>query len=120
MVVRVRFRRGPTVSRHNRKNRRIATLGASFLTMMSISFGSLGLWRIGTDLETTGPFFVSAGLLSHWQVWIGAAILAQYGSFRLARYARSRHRAAGETEAMETLETVQPAESMAANVCPPL
>jgi len=86
-------------------------LGASFLTMIAISLGSLGLWRMGADLEWTGPFFVSAGLLSHWQVWIGAAVLAQYGSFRLARYARSRHRA-GE----ETVQTVQPAQSMAANV----
>ena len=32
------------------------------------------MWRIGTDLGWTGDFVFSDGLLSHWQVWIGAAI----------------------------------------------
>jgi hypothetical protein len=82
-------------------------LGASFLTMLAFSTGSLGLWRMAADLEWTGPFFVSTGLFSHWQVWIGAAVAAQYGSFQLSRYARSRHR----TE--ETMEVVEPAPSPA-------
>ena len=99
MVVKVRFGRGPTVSRQNRKNRRIAMLAASLLTMLSISCASLGMWRLGTDLDWAGAFVFSSGLLSHWQVWIGAAALAQYGSFRLARYARSRHRTGAEDTA---------------------
>ena len=86
-------------------------MSASFLTMFAISLGSLGFWRMGSDLEWTGPFFVSNGLLSHWQVWVGAAAATQYGSLRLARYARSRHRTADEA-----VETVHPAPSVAANV----
>lgn len=99
MIVKVRFGRGPTVSRQNRKNRRIAMLAASLMTMLSISCASLGMWRLGADLDWAGAFVFTDGLLSHWQVWIGAAALAQYGSFRLARYARSRHRAAAEDAA---------------------
>lgn len=89
MVVRIRFGRGPVVTRRAGKNSRIAKLTASLLTLVSISFASLGLWRIGTDLNMAGEFVFSAGLLSHWQVWIGAAIAAQYTSWRLGRYART-------------------------------
>jgi hypothetical protein len=112
MVVRVRFRRGPLVSRQSRKNRRLAMLGASSLTMVSISCASLGLWRMGTDLQWAGAFVFSAGLLSHWQVWIGAASLSQYGSFRLARYAKSRHHSLEE----DAVEVAQPGENAVANV----
>jgi hypothetical protein len=108
MVVKVRFGRGPTVSRQNRKNRRMAMLGASLLTMLSISFGALGMWRLGSDLDWAGPFVFTTGLLSHWQVWMGAAALAQYGSFRLSRYARSRHRAGAE-DAAESEPAAPPA-----------
>lgn len=89
MVVRIRFGRGPVVMRRKGKNSRIATLAASLLTMVSISCASLGLWRLGTDLDWAGGFVFSQGFLSHWQVWIGAAAAVQYASWRLSRYARA-------------------------------
>ncbi len=89
MVVRIRFGRGPVVTRRKGKNSRMATLAASLLTMASISCASLGLWRIGGDLDWAGGFVFSDGLLSHWQVWIGAAAAIQYMSWRLSRYARA-------------------------------
>ncbi|HTA40859.1 MAG TPA: hypothetical protein VK789_00350 [Bryobacteraceae bacterium] len=89
MVVRVRFGRGPVVKRRKGKNSRLATPAASLLTMASISCAALGLWRVGTDLEWTGGFVFTQGLLSHWQVWIGVAIAIQYVSWRLSRYARA-------------------------------
>ena len=89
MVVRIRFGRGPVVKRRKGKNSRIATLTASLLTMASISCAALGLWRVGADLDWTGGFVFSQGLLSHWQVWIGAAVAIQYISWRLSRYARA-------------------------------
>lgn len=88
MVVRIRFGRGPVVTRRKGKNSRIAMLAASLLTLVSISCAALGLWRVGTDLDWTGGFVFSRGLLSHWQVWIGAAAIVQYASWRLVRYAR--------------------------------
>jgi hypothetical protein len=87
MVVKVRFARGRMVSRRKGKNSRIATLAASLLTMASLSCASLGLWRVGTDLDWAGGFVFSQGFLSHWQVWIGAAVAIQYVAWRLTRYA---------------------------------
>jgi hypothetical protein len=87
MVVRIRFGRGPVVSRRKGKNGRLATLAASLLTMISVSCASLGLWRLSADLGWTGDFFVESGLLSHWLVWVGLAAATQYGSWRLAGYA---------------------------------
>ncbi|HWE49818.1 MAG TPA: hypothetical protein VG273_08520 [Bryobacteraceae bacterium] len=112
MVVRIRFGRGPVVMRRQGKNSRIAMLAASLLTLVSISCGSLGLWRIGTDLNWAGDFVFSQGLLSHWQVWIGAAIAVQYGCWRLTRYARL----AREQNASEMEETPQEPSPAPANV----
>jgi hypothetical protein len=66
------------------------------LTLVAIACGSLGLWRVGTDLEWAGDFVVQDGLLSHWQIWAGAAIGMQYTSWRLARYAGTLRLAAVE------------------------
>jgi hypothetical protein len=89
MVVKVRFGRGHAVTRRNGKNSRIAMGGASLLTLVVISCASLGLWRVGTDLDWAGAFVFQSGILSHWQVWIGAAVGVQYASWRLNRYATS-------------------------------
>jgi len=91
-VVKVRFGRGPVVTRRKGKNSRIARLTASLLTLVAISCASLGLWRLGSDLDWAGDFFVQSGFFSHWQVWVGAGIGAQYASWRLTRYARSASR----------------------------
>jgi hypothetical protein len=99
MVVKIRFGRGPAVSRRRGKNSRMATLAASLLTLVSISCASLGMWRIGTDLEWAGDFVFHDGFLSHWQVWMGAAIAVQYSSWRLARYAKQAR--LPENEAVE-------------------
>ena len=45
------------------------------------------MWRIGTDLAWAGDFVFSDGFLSHWQIWIGAAVAMQYAAWRLNRYA---------------------------------
>ena len=87
MVVRIRFGHGPVVSGRRGKNRRLATLAASLLTMLSICFASLGAWRLGQDLGWAGDFAVGSGLLSHWLVWFGLAAAAQYASWRSAGYA---------------------------------
>jgi hypothetical protein len=75
------------------KNSRIAILSASLLTLGAISCASLGLWRMGSDLDWTGDFVVKSGFLSHWQVWIGAAVGMQYTSWWLGRYGRDRAQA---------------------------
>jgi len=78
------------------RNGRIAMQSASLLTLVAIGCGSLGLWRVGTDLEWAGDFVIQDGLLSHWQVWVGAAIGMQYTSWWLIRYAGALRMAAVE------------------------
>ena len=105
MVVKVRFARGPMVSRRKGKNSRIATLAASLLTMVSLSCAALGLWRVGADLDWAGGFVFSDGFLSHWQVWIGAAAAVQYAAWRLTRYARLVGRQQSEETSQQESET---------------
>ena len=112
MVVKIRFRRGPVVTRRRGKNSRMATLAASLLTMVSVSCASLGMWRLGTDLDWAGDFVFSRGLLSHWQVWIGVAVAVQYVAWRLTGYAK----AARERSVEETAEDTQQPERAAANI----
>lgn len=88
MVVRIRLGRGAVVSRRAGKNSRIARVTATVLSLVSISLGSFGLWRVGADLGWAGDFVFTTGILSHWQVWIGAAIAVQYLVWQLSQYAR--------------------------------
>ena len=44
----------------------------------------LSVWRLGADLNWTGEFFISRGLLSHWQVWLALAIATQATAAHLA------------------------------------
>jgi hypothetical protein len=88
MVVKIRFGRGPVVTRRRGKNSRIAMLASSLLTLVAICLASLGAWRLGQDLGLAGDFVVKDGFLSHWQVWLGAAITVQYTCWRLTRYAK--------------------------------
>jgi hypothetical protein len=41
-------------------------------------------WRLGADMNWTGEFFISKGLLSHWQVWLALAIGTQITAAHLA------------------------------------
>lgn len=89
MVVKIRFGSGPVVTRKKGKNSRIATLAASFLTLVSICLLSLGIWRLLQDFDMAGNFVYSDGILSHWQVWIAGAAVIQYLCWRLTRYAKA-------------------------------
>jgi hypothetical protein len=94
MVVRIRFGPGRLVTRRPGKNGKAALLLASLLTLVATSCGALGFWRLGQDLDFTGNFVFSTGLLSHWQVWLAAAAGFQYSSWWLTRYSR-RSRVSG-------------------------
>ena len=113
MVVRIRFGRGPVVTRRKGKNSRIALLASSLLTLIAICLLSLGIWRLCQDVNLAGDFIFTDGFLSHWQVWIAAAALTQYSCWRLSQYARMAHR---RTEAATAREEKQAPSSIAANV----
>lgn len=90
MVVRIRFARGPRVSRTGRKNQRLAAVTAALLTPASVMALTMGLWRIASDLNWTSSFYVDSGPFSHWQLWLGAAALLQLCSHYLNRYGKSK------------------------------
>jgi hypothetical protein len=105
MVVKIRFGRGPVVTRRKGKNGGIAMLSASMLTMVSICFASLGFWRLAEDVDLTGGFVYTEGLRSHWQVWLFAAGTTQYGAWRLTRYARLARKSLAPEAATQEVST---------------
>jgi hypothetical protein len=113
MVVRIRFGRGPVITRRKGKNSRIALLAASLLTLISICLLSLGIWRLCQDVHLAGDFIFADGFLSHWQVWFGAAAVTQYSCWRLSQYAKTARQRIETATARE--ETPTPS-SVAANV----
>jgi len=92
MVVRIRFRIGPNVSRNRRKNRRLAMACASLLTPASVMAAALGAWGLAAGPQWTSNFAIRTGLFSHWQVWLGCAALLQTGAHLLNRYGRAGDR----------------------------
>jgi hypothetical protein len=113
MVVRIRFGRGPVVTRRKGKNSRIALLASSLLTLIAICLLSLGIWRLCQDVNLAGDFIFTDGFLSHWQVWVAAAALTQYSCWRLSRYARMARQ---RTEVADVREEKHTPSSIAANV----
>ena len=94
MVVRIRFRTGPKVTRKRGKNKKIALAVAALLPPAAFCAGVLGLWRIAADLNWTGSFAIPSGIFSHWQVWWGAAALLLLCARALNRYGKSSDPAA--------------------------
>ena len=91
MVVRIRFRRGPRVERRRGKNSRIAWATAVLLTLGSVSCLVLGLWRLGVDFGFAGEFvFPDGAVLSHWQIWLAAAVAIQFAAWKLNRYGKPK------------------------------
>jgi hypothetical protein len=88
MKVRIRFGQGRKVQKSFHKRQGTA-LAAALLAPVCVVAWVLAGWRIGADLGVTGGFAISAGLLSHWQVLIGFALLLQFLLFWLNRYNRS-------------------------------
>ena len=89
MVVRIKFRRGPRVGRKRRRNKRFALAIAALLPVMALPASVLAVWRIASDLKLSGSFAFSSGPFSHWQVWMGGAVLLQACAFALNRYGKS-------------------------------
>jgi len=94
MKVRIRFGRGAKVDKHARNSHKLALGLAGLLTPAAVLATVLGLWRIAADLNWTGSFAISTGLFSHWQVWLGMAVLLQLCARLLNRYGKSEDTAA--------------------------
>jgi hypothetical protein len=88
MLVRIRLGRQPKPAVKRARNRRVALAIAALLTPAALAALVLAIWRLGADLNVTGSFAIPSGLFSHWQVWMGAAVLLQVCALALNRYGR--------------------------------
>jgi len=88
MGIRIRVRLEPELARKLARLRRLAGPAGALLTPAAVLALALGCWRLAADMNFTGQFAISGGLFSHWQVWIGLAVLLQALASRLNRYGR--------------------------------
>jgi len=87
MLVRLEPAIHPALKRVFKTNApQIAPLLQYLLTPIASVGYVLAGWRLGADLNWTGEFFISSGLLSHWQVWLALAIATQVAAAHFARY----------------------------------
>jgi hypothetical protein len=89
MVVRIRLGKRPKPSAKRARNRRLAQGVAVLLKPAALMALALGLWGVGADLKLTTRFAIASGWFSHWQVWLGAAVVLEFCSLALNRYGRS-------------------------------
>jgi hypothetical protein len=87
MVVRIKFAKGRKLA-HGRKNRHVALATAALLTPATFVTTVLAVWRVAADLHIAGQFAIDSGIFSHWQSWLGAAVLLHLCSRALNRYGR--------------------------------
>ena len=94
MVVRIRFAKGPVVSRKRKPDEVLAGLAmavAALLTPAALMALVLGIWRIAAGLKLTSSFYSASGPFSDSRLWLGAAALLQLCSYFLNRYGKSKH-----------------------------
>ncbi len=90
MIVRIRLELGSRQRRVGGVRRRAAFWAGRWLMPFSAASFLLACWRLGADLNWTGRFAVSRGIFSHWQAWMGMAVVLQVLSAALRRYGRGR------------------------------
>jgi hypothetical protein len=79
----------PAWERTAETSQEVLRLVVAFLTPASVIAGVLGAWRLSSDLGWTDEFFISTGLLSHWQVWFALAALLRTGAVSANRRLRN-------------------------------
>jgi len=69
---------------------RYRSLLGLLLTPVAVGAGALAAWRFGADAGWIRKFFISEGLLSHWQVWCALAMSMEICAYGLSRGAAKR------------------------------
>lgn len=104
MLVRIRLRKGPTLTSKRRKNQHVALFVSSLLTPIALMACTLGLWRIAADLGWISQFAIPTGFFSHWQVWLGLAGVIECMAIVLNRYGNAEsHNQSPKEERERTL-----------------
>jgi hypothetical protein len=85
MVLRIRFAKRSVIS----ENRRAALALAALLDPAAFMALALGLWGIAAQLKWVERFAIPAGLFSHWETWVAAAVALELCAMALNRYGKS-------------------------------
>jgi len=89
MKVRIRFGKPREIGVRRKRKRRAANIFSGLLTPVAVAAFFMACWRGAADLNWTSSFVISSGLFSHWQTWLGLALLLQIAAILLSRYARA-------------------------------
>jgi hypothetical protein len=91
VVLKIRTAPEKQVNRARKPNRRLAYLAAHLLWPIAFFCFVACLWRWSYDLSWIDRFFVTQGILFHWQVWFLAGMVLQAAAVWLSRYAQPDH-----------------------------
>jgi hypothetical protein len=89
MIIRIRLGKGAKVGKGRRKNKRLASVVAALLNPAAVTAAAFAVWRVTADMNLTRSFAITSGFFSHWQVWLGGAVVLQVCSRLLNRYAKA-------------------------------
>ena len=89
MIVRIRLSNGSKVRRNHRKNQHLALGLGALLTPIAVMAIVLAMWRLSADLRAAVLFPISAGIFSHWQVWLTGAAILEFLAMILNRYGKA-------------------------------
>jgi hypothetical protein len=67
------------------QTQQVAPVFRHLLMPVAVAAYTLAGWRVAADLDLAGEFFVSGGLFSHWQVWLGLAVGTHFTASYLDR-----------------------------------
>lgn len=97
MLVRIRYARPQAVRVRECSEvwtlDRYALLLAALLTPSALLAFTMAFWILAAELRWTNEFFLSSGVLSHWQVWLATSGVMLFCSKLLNRFARTVPRA---------------------------
>ncbi len=71
MVVRIRYSRLRPLP--NVRWRQVAITIAALLTPCALIAFTMAFWIFAAGMQWTGAFFINAGLLSRWEIWVAVA-----------------------------------------------
>jgi hypothetical protein len=71
MVVRIRYSRPRPLATF--EWRQIAITVAALLTPCALLAFTMAFWIFASQMQWTGEFFISKGLLSRWEIWVATA-----------------------------------------------
>jgi len=91
MLVRIRWNTstGSTIPKqHSISKQQLALAVGSLLTPLALVAFTVSFWGFTAEFRWSSGFFITAGLFSHWQVWLALAavflllarLLSSYGS----------------------------------------